>query len=576
MSNQSGAQHVHGSPVAGPPEAPVPRGPVLPRLDDFAWHPEPELVDIVDPAVSRPALEQLGVEAWRTALDYLYGEAMRRAVAPESYEETRAAWYAPTAGELPAAPREPAKAAAVLAEFTERLAPYQLSAYHPAVLSYFTPPPLVISIVGELLAQWINQGIDVWQSGPTGAFVEEEVVRWLTDLVGYGEGSWGVLASGGTMANVMAMTVARDVHLARLRAAIAAGVAPAAARDPATLAAAGLDLYPAPPRASGLEGVRVYASDQCHYSIAKALDFLGFPAETLRILPSDGRYRLRGTTVAAAAAEDRAAGLLPLAIVGVAGTTNTGSVDAIGELAAVAEEGGLWLHVDAAYGGAALISPRDRPRVPDLAGADSITVDPHKWFFIAYDAGALLVRRHQDLRQTFHREPEYYRHGNPAEEPLHWYQYSFEGTRRFRALKLWTAWKHLGSDGLARLVERTDDLAAHLAMRIDAADDFEDALDGPPDLSVVCFRHLPGGSARGRALLAGDPAALDRYTDLLCRALLRSGEGWLSTTVLHGATWLRAGIVNYLSSVEAIDGLLDTLRRLSTEAAAEAGLPAPR
>ncbi len=554
----------------------MPRPPALPSLADFAWHPEPELIDIADPAASRAALERLGADAWRTALDYLYGEAMRRAVGPGSYADVRAAWYGPTAGEPAAAPREPATAADVLAEFRERLAPYQLSAYHPAVLSYFTPPPLVLSIVGELLAQWINQGIDVWQSGPAGAFVEEEVVGWLTGLVGYGAGSWGVLTSGGTMANIMAMTIARDVHLARLRAVVAAGSAPTAARDPATLTAAGLDAYPAPPRAGDLDGVRVYASDQCHYSIAKALDFLGFPGATLRVLPSDGRYRLRGATVAAAAAADRAAGLLPLAVVAVAGTTNTGSVDAVGELAAVAREHGLWLHVDAAYGGAALISPRDRSRVPDLSSADSITVDPHKWFFVAYDAGALLVRRHQDLRQTFHREPEYYRHGNPAEEPLHWYQYSLEGTRRFRALKLWTAWKHLGSDGLARLVERTDDLAAHLAMRIAAADDFEDALDGPPDLSVVCFRHLPGGSARARALLAGNPGALDGYTDALCRALLRSGEGWLSTTVLQGRTWLRAGIVNYLSSVEAIDGLLEALRRLSTGAAAEAGLPAPR
>jgi len=238
----------------------------------------------------------------------------------------------------------------------------------------------------------------------------------------------------------------------------------------------------------------------------------------------------------------------------------------------VAAAHGLWLHVDAAYGGAALLSARDAGRVPDLARANSITIDPHKWFFQAYDIGGLLVRRQEDLRQTFHREPEYYRHGNPDEEPIHWYQYSFEGTRRFRALKLWASWKHLGTAGLGRLVEMNDDLAAHLAARIAESDDLETIPDSAPDLSVVCFRHVPGGRARAAALEASDPASLDRYTDLLCAALNRSGEGWLSTTILRGRTYLRAGIVNYLSSPAAVDAVLATLRGLAPAAADGAGL----
>jgi aromatic-L-amino-acid decarboxylase len=273
-----------------------------------------------------------------------------------------------------------------------------------------------------------------------------------------------------------------------------------------------------------------------------------------------------------AIATDAAAGLVPLAIAAVAGSTNTGAVDATGELAELAAAHGLWLHVDAAYGGAALLSARDAGRVPDLARADSITIDPHKWFFQAYDIGGLLVRRQEDLRQTFHREPEYYRHGGAGEEPVHWYQYSFEGTRRFRALKLWASWKHLGTAGLGRLVEMNIDLAAHLAARIAESDDLEAIPPGAPELSVVCFRHVPGGRARAAALQASDPAALDRYTDLLCAALNRSGEGWLSTTVLRGRTCLRAGIVNYLSSPAAVDAVLATLRRLAPAAADAAGL----
>jgi aromatic-L-amino-acid decarboxylase len=541
-------------------------------LARFRWHPEPELLGIGDEAASRAALERLGAAAWQTSMDYLYREGVRRGTSPASYAELRAGYFGPT-GKPGAAPAGPTMSGAILAEFTARLAPYQLNPYHPGVLSYFTPPPLALSIVGELLAQWVNQGIDVYQAGPVGAFVEEEVDRWLCDLVGYDGASWGVLTSGGTMANLMALTVVRDVHLARLVAAAEAGLPPTAALDPARLATGGVPAFPAVPRGAGLEGVRVYASDQAHFSIAKALDILGFPAASLHVVPSDARFRLRGQAVAAAVADDTAAGLRPLAIAAVAGSTNTGAVDATGELADVAAAHGLWLHVDAAYGGAALLSSRDAGRVPDLARADSITIDPHKWFFQAYDIGGLLVRRQDDLRQTFHRTPEYYRHGNPGEDPVHWHQYSFEGTRRFRALKLWASWKHLGTAGLGRLVEMNDDLAAHLAARIAASDDLEAIPDGPPDLSVVCFRHVPGGRVRAAALEAADPTSLDRYTDLLCEALVRSGEGWLSTTILRGRTYLRAGIVNYLSSPAAVDTILASLRRLAPAAAEAAGLP---
>jgi glutamate/tyrosine decarboxylase-like PLP-dependent enzyme len=534
-------------------------------LAPFRWHPEPELVGFGDEATSRAALERLGADTWQTALDYLYREGVRRGAGPESYAELREAFFGPSGRPAPA-PAGPTPASELLGEFRRRLAPHLLNPYHPGTLSYFTPPPLVMSIAGEVLAQWTNQGIDIWPSGLVGALVEEEVNRWLCDLAGYGPDAFGVLASGGTMANVMALTIVRDVHLARLLEAEREGLPPAAALRPSELPRA----YPPPARGRALEGAAVYASEQAHYSVAKALDFLGFPPGTLRLVAADGRFRLRGAAVETVLEADLAAGLRPLAIVATTGTTNTGSVDATGELAEVAARHGLWLHVDAAYGGAALLSPREAPRVPALGRADSITIDPHKWFFQAYDIGGLLVRRHDDLRQAFHREPEYYRTARPGEEPLHWYQYSFEGTRRWRALKLWLSWKHLGTDGLGRLVEMNVDLARHLARRCAEADDLE-ALPPEPDLSVVCLRHLPGGAERVGSL---EPAALDRYTDALCAALDASGEGWLSTTILAGGTWLRAGIVNYLATPESIDRVLATIRRLSPGVAASVGLPA--
>jgi aromatic-L-amino-acid decarboxylase len=518
----------------------------LPDIDDylerFDWHPEPELIGYRDEARSRAAIAGLGASTWHHALEFLYGTAVVRAMGDASpYPEARRRYYAsdpagPRDGPGPA-PLDPMRASDVLDEFTARLAGGLMNAQHPRQFGYFTPPPLPMSIMGELLAQVANQGVDVWHAGPFAAFVEEEVVRWLCDLVGYGPESFGLLTSGGVMANFMAIALARDLHLGRLR---------------------GLDR---PPRGRDLEGVRVYTSDQTHFSIARALDELGFPRETLVVLPSDGDFRLRAAPVSVAVSRDRAAGLTPLAIAAVAGSTNTGSVDAIGELADVAAAESLWLHVDAAYGGGARLSERDRDRVRDLDRADSVTVDPHKWFFQAYDIGGLLVRDGRGLAAVFGgRAPEYYRGGETQEQgehadQLNFYKLSFEGTRRWRALKLWMSWKHLGTTGFGRLIEANDDLAAYLATRCAEADDFE-AMPAVPELSVVCFRHMPQG-------LTG--AGLDAHQDRLQAALEASGDGWLTTTRLGGTTWLRAGIVNYLSNETDIDRLLDTLRRLAAE-----------
>ncbi len=523
-----------------------------PRID---WHPEPELIAYGDEATSRAAMTRLGERTWGAALDYVYGIAAQRAMGdPSGYAEVRRGYFGPSGGPAQA-PDAPMRADDVLAEFESRIAGGLMNSQHPRQFGYFTPPPLPMSIMGELLAQVTNQGVDVWHAGPVAAFVEEEVVRWLCDLIGYDAAtSFGLLTSGGVMANFMAMALARDLHLGKLL---------------------GTD---GPPRGGSLDGARVYTSDQTHFSIGRALDELGFPRDTLVVLPADAAFHLRGAAVAEAVRRDRAAGLTPFAIAAVAGSTNTGSVDAIGELADVAAAEDLWLHVDAAYGGGARLSERDRDRVPDLDRADSVTVDPHKWFFQAYDIGGLMVRDRRTLAAVFGgRTPEYYRGGESGSDggtghahdgdddahdehgehgdQLNFYKLSFEGTRRWRALKLWMTWKHLGTYGFGRLIEANDDLAAYLARRCTEADDLE-ALPEVPELSVVCFRHVPAG-------LADDPAALDAHQDALQAALEASGDGWLTTTRLRGSTWLRAGIVNYLATEADVDRLLDTLRALS-------------
>jgi len=504
------------------------------------WHPEPELLDIRDEARSRLVLEQLGQAAWTAALDYVYEHGLERAIGdPGDYRQMRAEFFGPS-GQPGPAPTEPVPSERLIDEFRVRLAPHQANAWHPGTFAYFTPVPLWASIVGELFSQVAHQGVDVWHCSPSATFVEEETVRWLCDLVGYPQASFGLFTSGGVMANIMAIDVARDIHLRRLR---------------------GLDR---PPRGAELAGVRVYVSDQAHFSIKRALDTLGFPDETLVRLPADEGLRLSALPVAEAIVRDRAAGLLPMAIVATAGTTNTGAIDRLPELADLAEREGLWLHVDAAYGGAARLSPRLAPQVDGLARADSITIDPQKWFFQAYDIGGLLVRDGSLLEHVFSYRPEYYRgSGDPQRPPdahsaeLDFYRLSIEGTRRWRALKLWFSWKHLGTPGLGQLVEKTVDLAEALKDRIRASADFELAEES--NLSVVCFRYLPDGEGHE----APAQAAVDVRQDAVQSALQLSGRGFLTTTRLRGRTWLRAGILNYTATGDDLDALLADIRELA-------------
>jgi hypothetical protein len=227
------ADRAPATPPRSGPE-PAPAG----FLEAFDWHPEPELLGIRDAATSREALRTAGAATWEAALDYLYDHALVRAMGdPAGYAELRAAYFG-AAGGPGRAPSDPTPWPELLDEFRSRIAPHTVSAWHPRSYGYFTPPPLLSSVLGEILAQVAQQGVDVWHAGPVAAFVEEEVIRWLCELVGYERGSFGLLTSGGVMANFIAMDLARDVHALRLL---------------------GLDR---PPRGRALEGLRIYTSDQ--------------------------------------------------------------------------------------------------------------------------------------------------------------------------------------------------------------------------------------------------------------------------------------------------------------------------
>jgi aromatic-L-amino-acid decarboxylase len=335
----------------------------------------------------------------------------------------------------------------------------------------------------------------------------------------YGPESFGTLASGGSEANLIALKCARD----RVDREI---------KERGVRRAAG-DLV-------------IYASEQCHYSIDKSADILGLGREALRKIPTDERFHISLDALQDAIAADRAAGLLPCCIVGVAGTTSTGVVDPLDALAQIARENRCWFHVDAAYGGPLAFSPRHKDKLRGIELADSITFDPHKWMFVPFACGAALVRDGgRVLRDAFDMTPEYLSEDRGgADVEFDFFRYGQMGTRRFNSLKLWMAIKFMGREGYAKIVERHIELTQYLARQIDALDGFKRV--GEVETAVCCFRVLP---------------ETDQRQQRLQQIIERSGEAWLTTTVLHGRRTLRANINSFLTEKHHIDDLINLLAR---------------
>jgi aromatic-L-amino-acid decarboxylase len=418
----------------------------------------------------------------------------------------------------------------ILARFRADIAPNAMGVPSPKYFGQFNPTPLPVGVWADALSSMLNQNAGAWRNGPTSAMLEARAIRWLCDLLNYGAESFGTLASGGSEANLIALKCARD----RVNREI---------KDRGVRRAAG-DLV-------------VYASEQCHYSIDKSADILGLGREALRKIPTDDRFHISLDALQQAIAADRAAGLLPCCIVGVAGTTSTGVIDPLEALANIARENRCWYHVDAAYGGPLAFSPRHKELLRGIELADSITFDPHKWMFVPFACGALLVRDGaRVLRDAFDMTPEYLSEDRGgADVEFDFFRYGQMGTRRFNSLKLWMAMKFMGREGYAKTVEHHIALTQYLAEQIDALDGFKRV--GEVETAVCCFRYLPGDLELG-------PES-DRLQQRLQQIIERSGEAWLTTTVLHGRRAFRVNINSFLTEQHHIDDLVKLLARSAEE-----------
>ena len=409
----------------------------------------------------------------------------------------------------------------ILGRFRDDVVPNTMGVPSPRYFGQFNPTPLPIGVWADALISILNQNGGAWRNGPTSAMIEARVIRWLCELLNYGPTSSGTLASGGSEANLIALKCARD----QVDAAI---------KDRGVRTAPG-DLV-------------VYASEQCHFSIDKSVDILGLGREALRKIPTDGRFHIDLDVLREAIARDSAAGRVPFCIVGVAGTTSMGVIDSLEPLAAIARENNCWYHVDAAYGGPLAFSPKHKEKLRGIELADSITFDPHKWMFVPFSCAATLVRDGaRVLRDAFDMSPEYLSEDRGgADVEFDFFRYGQMGTRRFNSLKLWMALKFMGREGYAKAIEHQIDLTNYLARQIDSLPDFERV--GEVETAVCCFRLLPG---------------TDRLQQTVQQIIERSGEAWLTTTVVKGRRVLRVNINSFLTEERHIDDLVRLLVRSS-------------
>ncbi len=413
---------------------------------------------------------------------------------------------------LPQGETDPAQ---LLEKFAELVLPYPMGNASPRFFAWVNSPPAPLGILAELLAAGLDPSVAGGDHAAT--YIEHGVLNWLKAMMGFPAQSGGVLASGGSVANLIGLAVMR-------------------------YAKAGGQI-----RAEGFRGesapMVIYASAQGHSCIEKAVELLGFGHNYLRKIPVDADFRMDVAKLKAQIGADRIAGLRPVCVAASAGTVNTGAIDPLAEIADLCQAEDLWFHVDGAYGGLGILAEQTAGLYRGIERADSLAIDPHKWLYMPVECGCALVRDAQAMRDAFSLVPPYLR----DDTALPWFsEFGVQQTRGFKALKLWMVLQQIGVAGYRALISRDVALARYLQAQVRARPDFELIAAGP--LSVTCFRYAPEG--------APDLNALNRQ---LLDIVQREGQVFLTSTELNGQVALRACIVNFRTSEADLDRLLAAL-----------------
>ena len=404
------------------------------------------------------------------------------------------------------APEEPRDVETVLRRALDDILPRAGRIDHPRFFAFIPSSPTWPSILGEYLATGFNIFQGTWLESAGPSQLELVVLDWFRSWLGLPASGGGVLTSGGSAANLIALVTAREW--------------------------------------AGNPGDPVlYLSDQGHSSLERAARIMGMRPENVRKIPTDETFRMDLQALGDAIERDRGAGLHPLCVCGNAGATNTGATDPLQELASLSRREGLWFHVDAAYGGFAVLTADGRETFRGIEEADSITLDPHKWFFQPYETGCLMVRDTRVLESAFRILPEYLQDTALGEEQVNFADRGVQLTRRFRALKVWMSIQMLGVGAFREAIQESMDLARKAEAYILASETLE--MLGPAALGIVCFRFNPPGKTL-------DPQALEGLNLSIQNGIVDSGLAMMSSTRLRGAFSLRLAIMNYRSRWEDV------------------------
>lgn len=421
-------------------------------------------------------------------------------------------------------PRAPTPLSGIYREVAANVMPYPMGNVHPRFWSWFMGSSNFTGALGDFLAA--IQGSNLGGGNHAAALMDQQVVDWCKEMVGLPTTASGTLVSGGSMANLIGLTVARNAH---------AGV---------DVREHGVAAIPRP--------LRFYASDQIHSCHRKAMEALGLGNCALRRVPTDAGLRIDLAALRMAIAEDRAAGRRPACVIGTAGTINSGAIDDLQALASLAADEGLWFHVDGCIGALITIAPDNAYRVAGIERADSIALDPHKWLHAPIEAGCALIRDASLHRATFAVTPEYLQTTPRGLASAAWlHDYGLQTTRGFRALKIWMALKEHGIEKFGRLIDQNIAQAHYLGTLIEAEPLLQ--LVAPATINIVCYRYRPAGSDGERL------KALN--TEIMLR-LQEEGIAALSDTTVRGEHCLRVAITNHRTRRDDLQRLVQETIRL--------------
>jgi glutamate/tyrosine decarboxylase-like PLP-dependent enzyme len=412
---------------------------------------------------------------------------------------------------------------------------------HPRFFGYVASPGTAVAAIGDMLASALNSNVTSWRSAPASTQIERLAIDWIKQILGYPADAEGAFVSGGSMANFSALAAARSVK------------APASVMSDGMLAVG--------------RAMRIYMSEEAHFSITKAAGLLGIGHNNVRVVRVDDRFRIDIDDLTRKVEADLRDGHLPFCVVASAGTVSTGAFDPLGEVADVARAYNLWMHVDASYGGFAVMAKSARHLFDRMSDADSISLDPHKWLYVPIDCGCVLYRDPAAARAAFSYTAEYTRVvERDRDEAFVFSDYSPELSRRFRALKVWMMLKSVGTRALGEAIEKNIACAKRLARLVEASEDFE--MLAPVELSIFCFRYIPASVRRELKNASRERAeeinrALDVLNERVMSELQRDGDAYLSNARVSGRFALRGCIINYRTTERDMEILLGDVRRIA-------------